>query len=162
MKRRSKKSLPNLDQVSSSGDLSQDSLNADYVEEKRKKQSKKALKKKPSSVNDMFEGEDQEVVDIKRGDKFIREHYRPTFLKRWDGESNYLKLETEELESMSPMLRIYWEHKSKNMNCIIFVQLGKIEFMAFEDDAIKLHEIFKKPLKKFSKYLMVNFWSKEI
>ena len=63
---------------------------------------------------------------------------------------------------MSPMLRIYWEFKSKNMNCVILVQMGHIEYLAFEDDAIKLHEILKKPLKKFSKYLMVNFWSKEI
>ena len=48
------------------------------------------------------------------------------------------------------------------MNCVIFVQMGGMEFLAFEDDAIRLHEIFKKPLKKFSKYLMVNFWCKEI
>lgn len=60
------------------------------------------------------------------------------------------------------MLRIYWEYKSKNMNCVIFVQIGTVEFFAFEDDAIRLHELFKKRLKKYSSYLMVNFWSKEI
>lgn len=35
-----------------------------------------------------------------------------------------------------------------------------MEFLAFENDAIKLNEMFKKRLKKFSKFLMVNFWYK--
>lgn len=66
------------------------------------------------------------MLDIHNGDKFIREHVRPSFLKRWDGESNTLDLKDEELDKISPMLRVYWEHKSKNMNCIIFVQIGKV------------------------------------
>jgi hypothetical protein len=37
-----------------------------------------------------------------------------------------------------------------------------MEFFAFENDAIKLNGLFKKKLKKFSKFLMVNFWYKEI
>lgn len=37
-----------------------------------------------------------------------------------------------------------------------------MEFFAFENDAIKLHEMTKKKLKRFSKFLMVNFWYKEI
>jgi DNA mismatch repair ATPase MutS len=57
-------------------------------------------------------------------------------------------------------MKIYWKIKANYMNCIIFVQLGKSEFLAFENDAIKLHEIFKKPLNKFSIFLMVNFWNK--
>lgn len=48
------------------------------------------------------------------------------------------------------------------MNAIIFLQFGKMEYFAFENDAIRLHEIFKKKLKKFSSFLMVNFWCKEI
>lgn len=37
-----------------------------------------------------------------------------------------------------------------------------MEFLVFEDDAIRLNEIFRKKLKKFSKFLMVNFWYKEV
>lgn len=37
-----------------------------------------------------------------------------------------------------------------------------MEFFAFENDAIKLHEMTKKKLKRFSKFLMVNFWYREI
>lgn len=40
---------------------------------------------------------------------------------------------------MSPMFRVYWETKSKNMNAIIFLQFGKMEYFAFENDAIILH-----------------------
>ncbi len=58
------------------------------------------------------------------------------------------------------MLKVYWETKSKNMNAIIFLQFGKMEFFAFENDAIILHEMFKKKLKKFSQFLMVGFWCK--
>lgn len=46
------------------------------------------------------------------------------------------------------------------MNAVIFLQLGTVEFFAFENDAILLNEIFKKKLKHFSSFLMVNFWSK--
>lgn len=47
-------------------------------------------------------------------------------MKRWDGESNVLDITDKEFEKMSPMLRVYWKHKSKNMNCIIFTQIGKV------------------------------------
>lgn len=60
------------------------------------------------------------------------------------------------------MFKVYWETKSKNMNAVIFLQFGKMEFFAFENDAIILHEMFKKKLKKFSSFLMVGFWCKEI
>lgn len=63
---------------------------------------------------------------------------------------------------MSPMFKVYWETKCKNMNAIVFVMIGKMEFFAFENDAIVLHEMFKKRLKHFSSFLMVNFWCKEI
>lgn len=32
---------------------------------------------------------------------------------------------------MSPMFKVYWESKSKNMNAVIFVQFGKMEYFAF-------------------------------
>lgn len=70
--------------------------------------------------------EDNEVLDIHHGDSFVREHVRPSFLKRWDGHSNTLDLTPAELENLSPMLRVYWECKSKNMNCVIFCQIGKV------------------------------------
>jgi DNA mismatch repair ATPase MutS len=61
---------------------------------------------------------------------------------------------------MSPMFKVYWDVKCKNMNAIIFVQIGGMEFFAFENDAILLHEMYKKKLKHFSSYIMVNFWCK--
>jgi hypothetical protein len=48
------------------------------------------------------------------------------------------------------------------MNAIVFLEFGRMEFFAFENDAIKLNELYKKKLKRFSKFLMVNFWCKEI
>ena len=60
------------------------------------------------------------------------------------------------------MFRVYWQTKSKNMNAVIFLQFGRMEFFAFENDAIMLSEVFKKKLKHFSSFLMVNFWCKEI
>lgn len=61
---------------------------------------------------------------------------------------------------MSPMLEVYWRTKSRNMRAIVFLQFGMMEYFAFENDAITLSEMGKKRLKKFSKYLMVNFWYK--
>lgn len=57
-------------------------------------------------------------------------------------------------------MRVYWEVKCKNMNAVVFLEFGRMEFFAFENDAIKLHEMFKKRLKRFSKFIMVNFWYK--
>ena len=59
-------------------------------------------------------------------------------------------------------MRVYWEVKCKNMNAVVFLEFGRMQFFAFENDAIKLHEMFKKRLKRFSKFIMVNFWYKEI
>jgi DNA mismatch repair ATPase MutS len=60
-------------------------------------------------------------------------------LKRWDGISNELELTPNELNELSPMLQVYWTIKSKNMNVIVFLEFGKMEFLAFENDAIKLN-----------------------
>ena len=57
---------------------------------------------------------------------------------------------------------VYWRTKSRNMRAVVFLQFGGMEYFAFENDAIMLSELTKKRLKKFSKYLMVNFWCKEI
>lgn len=61
---------------------------------------------------------------------------------------------------MTPMLQAYWKVKSKHMNTVIMVEVGR-EFMVLENDALRMHEIFKKKLIKFSKFLMVYFWGKE-
>lgn len=63
---------------------------------------------------------------------------------------------------MSPMMRVYWLTKSRNMRAVVFLMLGKVEFFAFENDALVLSDLFKKKIKKYSKFLMVNFWYKEI
>ena len=79
-KGRSKSSLsqiPSLD--------SDDPLDSKYVDAMRKKGSKNAKK---NSANDLFDMQDQEVIDIKRGDELFMEHLRPIFLRRWDGSSN--------------------------------------------------------------------------
>lgn len=48
------------------------------------------------------------------------------------------------------------------MRAVVFLMLGKVEFFAFENDALVLSDLFKKKIKKYSKFLMVNFWYKEI
>ena len=48
------------------------------------------------------------------------------------------------------------------MKAVVFLEFGKMEYFAFENDAILLNEITKKRLKKFSSFIMINFWSKEI
>jgi DNA mismatch repair ATPase MutS len=58
------------------------------------------------------------------------------------------------------MLEVYWRVKSKNMKAIVFLEFGKMEFFVFENDAIYLSEMSTKRLKRFSKFLMVNFWYK--
>ena len=63
---------------------------------------------------------------------------------------------------MSPMIQVYWRTKSRNMKAVVFLEFGKMEYFAFENDAILLNEITKKRLKKFSSFIMINFWSKEI
>ena len=116
------------------------------------KKSKKSLAKSDS--------ENSEVIEIYRGDSFQGDHVRPSFLKRWDGISNTLDLTEDEYDEMSPMMKVYWRLKSRNMNSLILVQLGRVEFLAFEDDALKIHEIYKKPLRKFSKFIRCNVWYK--
>ena len=63
----------------------------------------------------------QDSLVYANGDEVTRDHVRPPFLKRWDGVSNELKLTEEEMHDLSPMLRVYWETKSKNMNAIVFL-----------------------------------------
>jgi DNA mismatch repair ATPase MutS len=89
-----------------------------------------------------------------------RDHIRPSFIRRWDGESNELEIFAEELMDLTPMLQVYWRVKCKNMNTIVLIEMGR-EYMTLENDAIRLHEIFKKKLIKFSKFLMIYFWGKE-
>lgn len=48
------------------------------------------------------------------------------------------------------------------MNAVVFVQMGRIEYHAYENDAIKLNELFGKNIGRFSKCLMVHFWEKEL
>ena len=77
-------------------------------------------------------------MEIRHGDELIREHIRPAFLRRWDGVSNELELRYDEIQEMSPMLQVYWRTKSKNMNAIVLLEFGRMEYFSFEDDAIKL------------------------
>jgi DNA mismatch repair ATPase MutS len=35
-------------------------------------------------------------------------------------------------------MRAYWEVKAQNMNAVVLVEMGR-EYMAFENDAIRLH-----------------------
>lgn len=58
------------------------------------------------------------------------------------------------------MLQAYWRVKCKHMNTVLMVEVGR-ELMVLENDALRLHEIFKKKLLKFSKFLMVCFWGRE-
>lgn len=67
---------------------SQEEINKDYVEVQRKKKNKR----KTEMIEENGESGQQEILDIHHGDKFVREHVRPAFLKRWDGESNTLEL----------------------------------------------------------------------
>jgi hypothetical protein len=69
----------------------------------------------------------------------MREHVRPDFLRRWDGISNELELTPEELKEMSPMLQVYWRTKSRNMRAVVFLEFGRMEYFAFENDAILLN-----------------------
>ena len=105
---------------------------------------------------------DAEVIDIKRGDKFIREHHTPEFLKKWDGLSNELEIDDDDLNDLSPMMKVYWEKKSKCMNSVMFVQIGSMDFLCFEKDAMIVHELFKRALRKFSIFLMCSFWKTEM
>lgn len=63
---------------------------------------------------------------------------------------------------MSKPHQVYWQVKAKNMNCVIFMEIGKRQYTAFEDDAILICDIFKKAPKITSKFLTVSFWFKEI
>ena len=60
------------------------------------------------------------------------------------------------------MLSVYWDYKCQNMNVITFVQIGSIEWFVYENDAIVIHEMFGKEIKKFSKFLMIHFWASEL
>ena len=116
----------------------------------------------PNTSSGIVPSEDPQVLDVYKGDDFHLSHTRPSFLSKWNGTSNTLHIPESEYKNMSPMMEVYWEHKSKNMNCVMFIQLGKIEYIVFEDDAILLSKIFSKQLKKFSKFIRCNFWSQEI
>lgn len=94
---------------------------------------------KRTESNEAEDSEHSEILDIRHADESTREHIRPAFLKRWDGISNELELTPNELNNLSPMLQVYWATKSKNMNVIVFLEFGKMEYFAFEDDAIKLN-----------------------
>lgn len=60
------------------------------------------------------------------------------------------------------MFKVYWPVKARNMKAVVFLEFGKMEYFVFENDAILLSEISKKKLKHWSKFLMCNFWCKEV
>lgn len=63
---------------------------------------------------------------------------------------------------MSPMFQVYWPIKARNMKAVVFLEFGKMEYYVFENDAFMLSELFKKKLKHWSKFIMCNFWCKEV
>ena len=48
------------------------------------------------------------------------------------------------------------------MKEVLFVQIGKMEYFVYENDAIMFHELFGKELGKFSKFLSVHLWPSEL
>lgn len=117
---------------------------------KRKSQPAESRKSKKSDVK-------EEVLEItNRSGSF--HHIRPAFMQRWDGVSDKLPITEKELSELTPGLKVYWKYKAEHMNALVFVQMGRIEFHAYENDAIRLNELFGKNISKFSKYLMVHYW----
>lgn len=56
----------------------------------RGRKKKKNKKENTTMEEDISNQNSQQVIDIKQNDQFVRQHVRPDFLKRWDGESNSL------------------------------------------------------------------------